>query len=598
MALRVLQIQLDTNTVQPEELPSVVEQEYVGGRGVAAWLLTHRLPAGTGPLSPANLLVFSAGPLTGTKVPATSTFVASTRSPLTGAIAHSWAQGAWGAALRRVGYDALTIQGRSENWCFITIDGSKVAVRPAGDLLGLDTVMTERVLRHALGADYRVVCVGPAGEAGVAYSNIVADGRFMAEPAGTGVVMAFKRIKAIAIRDGAAVQLAEPQRAQAVSTQITQRSANSAVAAGIKQYGSNYYLPFAKENGALTGYNGQQGRAHIHAITRTSLAQLAPREGFGCEGCPLPCHSRYVRPNGGAAVYPEIEAVAGFAAQCGITSLEGLAAVADRCLRLGLDTASTSAALAFLMECQEQGLSRSGAIGWGDEDAILEAVERLGQKQEKRDMLSLGVGEMQEIFWGSSAWAPHVKGLAMPGLDPRSGQELALALATSPIGGDYRYSMDYAELLPERPAWVPDGASSPQHPDGKVARLIWHERFAAALDAAGVCRRLALLAYQVMPADLTELLSAALGRPFGSADLARLGERIVTVERLFMQAHSTVSSADMLPTRWRTEQLGDGQAAGHLPALDSMLPEYYKRHGWDAKGTPPAKRLAELNIET
>jgi aldehyde:ferredoxin oxidoreductase len=597
MALRVLQIHLDTNTVQPEELPSAVEQEYAGGRGAAAWLLTHRLPPGTGPLSPANLLVFSTGTLTGTAIPATSTFVASTRSPLTGAIAHSWAQGAWGAALRRAGYDALTIQGRSENWCFITIDGPKVAVRPAGDLLGLDTVATDRVLRHALGADYRVICVGPAGEAGVAYSSIVADGRFMAEPAGTGVVMAFKRIKAIAIRDSAPVRVADLPRAQAVSAQIAQRAGSSPLAAGITQYGSNYYLPFAKENGALTSYNGQQGRAHIHGITRTTLAQHAPREGFGCEGCPLSCHSRYTRPNGGTAAYPELEAVAGFAAQCGITSLEALATVADRCLRLGLDTASTSAALAFLMECQEQGLSRTGAIGWGDEDAILEAVERLGQKQEKRDMLSLGVGEMQEIFWGSSAWAPHVKGLAMPGLDPRAGQELALALATSPIGGDYRYSMDYAELLPDRPAWVPDGAPSPQNTDGKVARLIWHERFAAALDAAGVCRRLALMAYQVTPADLTELLSASLGRPFGSADLARLGERIVTVERLFMQKHSTVSSADTLPVRWRTEPLGDGLAANHLPALDSMLPEYYKRHGWDAKGTPTDKRLAELNIE-
>src|SRR5699024_10295301 len=110
-------------------------------------------------------------------------------------------------------------------------------------------------------------------------------------------------------------------------------------------------------------------------------------------------------------------------------------------------------------------------------------------------------------------------------------------------------------------------------------------------------RRLALMAYQITPADLTELFSATLGRPFGSADLARLGERIVTVERLFMQAHSTVSSADTLPARWRSTPLDDGQAAGQLPALDSMLPEYYKRHGWDATGKPTDKRLAELNIQ-
>jgi aldehyde:ferredoxin oxidoreductase len=106
---------------------------------------------------------------------------------------------------------------------------------------------------------------------------------------------------------------------------------------------------------------------------------------------------------------------------------------------------------------------------------------------------------------------------------------------------------------------------------------------------------LALLAYQVTPGELSELLAAALGRPFSGADLARIGERIVTVERVFQLRYGT-EQADRLPARWGETPLQDGRAAGHLPALDDMLPEYYRRHGWDEQGRPTAKRLADLNI--
>lgn len=597
MPLRVLRIQLDTHTIQTETLPESVEQDYLGGRGAATWVLAHWLPPNTGPLSRANLLIFSAGPLAGTGLAATGGFTVTTRSTLTGAIAHSWGQGDWGAALRRSGFDLIVLEGQSAEWCYVLIDAGEVSVCPAAELLGLDTVATAKAMHEQYGEDVRTVALGPAGEAGVGYSSIVAEGRLMAEPAGTGAVMGVKHVKAIAVRGGKPVPVAEPQRAQAVIASISKRIAGSELAGGIRQFGSNYYLPYAKEWGALTGRNGQDGRAsNLQALTRTTLAQRGRRENFGCEGCPLPCHSHYVRRNGDPVAYPELEAVAGFGGRCGITSPDALILATDQCLRLGLDVVSTSAAIAFLTECQEHGLSRAATLTWGDEDAILAALGRLGVRQEKRDMLSLGVGEMQEIFFGSATFAPQVKGLAMPALDPRALHEVALAIATAPTGGDYRYAMAYEEMLVEPPNWLPDEPSHPQAIKGKASRLIWHERFAASLDAAGLCRRLALLAYQVTPAELAELISATLGRTINVLDQAKIGERIITIERTFLLKYATVSSADRLPPRWIEEPLKDGRAAGHLPALDDLLPEYYKRHNWDEQGAPTAKRLAELGI--
>jgi aldehyde:ferredoxin oxidoreductase len=595
MPLRALRVSLDTSQSLPEDLPATVEQQYLGGRGAATWMLANKLAPVIGPLAPANLLIFSAGPLAGMGLPATGGFVASTRSPLTGLTAHSWGQGRWGGALRRAGYDLLVLEGQSADWCWIQIDGAHVEILPAGDLRGLDTVATARAIQERLGEEYSVLCVGPAGEAGVAYSSIVADGCFMAEPAGTGAIMANKRVKAIAVRGSTPIAPADARRAAAVSASIARRIATSELANGIRQFGSLFYSEHANEWGALTGRNGQDGRLpQIQAFSREALAQRGKREPRGCEGCPLPCHSSYVKRTGEPVAYPELEALSGFAGQCGISNADSLIFANDQCLRLGLDVVETCASLGFMMECQQEGLNRSGTLPWGDDEAVLAALARLGQKQEKRDVLSLGVGEMKEIFFGSEAFAPQVKGLAMPGIDPRAMHEIALALATAPIGGDYRYAMVYEELLPEPPPWLPDEPSHPQAIKGKATRLIWHERFAAALDAAGLCRRLALLAYQVMPAELTELLSAALGRSIAGGELARLGERIITVERLV--ARRGGAPPDELPARWSETALSEGRAAGHLPALDDLLAEYYRRHGWDEAGDPAPERLSELGI--
>jgi aldehyde:ferredoxin oxidoreductase len=595
MPLSVLRIALDNRNAQRQELPASVEQQFLGGRGAAVWLLAQLVPPDIAPISPGNVVVFSSGPLMGAESIG-SGFMATTRSPLTGLIAHSWAIGRWGSMLRRSGADLLTLEGRSPDWCYIQVDNGQVTIHPATDLLGLDTYATSQAVKQRLGDDYSVIAVGPAGEAGVAYSSIVADGLHMAEPAGTGAIMAHKRVKAIAVRGTTPIAPADPQRIDTVIAGIQKRIATSDVATGMRQYGGSlYYLAPAMERGLLSGHNGQEGvLPHLASFDRGMFAQRGKRESRGTEGCLIPWTTAYIRRSGEPMAYPELEAVAGFGAACGISNPDTLIIANDLCLRLGLDVVSTSAALAFMMECQQKGLSRSGNLTWGDGDAMLAAIRRLGQRHEKRDVLSLGVGEMQDIYYGSGHFAPQIKGMAMPGLDPRASEEIALAYAASPIGSDHRYAMSYEWLLPEPPAWLPDGNHS-QAIRGTVPRMIWHERFTAAIDAAGICRRLALMAYQVAPSEATELLSAALGRPFSGVEVAKLGERIVTFERLM--AVSYESDPDGLPHRWEHDPLESGPASGKLSPIVDLLVDYYRRHSWDEYGAPTSARLAELGIE-
>jgi aldehyde:ferredoxin oxidoreductase len=377
---------------------------------------------------------------------------------------------------------------------------------------------------------------------------------------------------------------------------VTKRIAGSDLAAGIRQYGgSAFYAAAAYERGLLSARNGQSGElGHAQAIDRSVLAQRGKREPRGCEDCPLPCGSYYIRRNGEPMAYPELEGIAGFGAACQIANPDTIIIANDLCVRLGLDIAATASALAFMMECQQKGLSRSGNLSWGDGEALLATIRRLGQRQEKRDVLSLGVGEMQDIYYGSGTFAPQVKGMPMPALDPRGLEELALAYAAAPIGSDHRYAMSYEGLLAEPPAWLPEG-SQPQAIRGTVPRLIWHERFAAAIDAAGVCRRLALMAYQITPSEVTELLSATLERSFSGVEVAKLGERIVTFERLLAVRYA--ADPDNLPHRWTHDPLEQGPALGKLPALDELIAEYYRRHGWNEYGEPTPARLSELGID-
>lgn len=596
MPLRILRVALDTQETHVEELPAEIEQLVLGGRGAATWWLTHRLPPNTGPLSPANPLIFSVGALAGMGLPATGGFVVSTRSPLTRLIAHSWGHGSWGNALRRAGFDLLVLEGQSSAWCVLQIDDGAVQFLPAEGVAGSDTRTTNQQLLEQLGEDYRIACLGMAGEAGVAYSSIVAEGAHIAEPAGTGAIMAHKRVKAIAVRGTGQRTPADAERVAAVFAGIERRIAASELASGIRQFGSLFYSDHAAEWGALTGRNGQEGRIpHLAALGRVAFGQRGKRVPSSCDDSPLPCNNSYVKRNGEPMAFPNLEALAGFGGWCGIANIDSVIFANDLCLRLGLDPVAASAAIGFMMECQQRGLNRSGTLPWGDDDAVLLALERLSQRQEKRDVLSLGVGEMKEIFFGSENFAPQVKNMAMPAIDPRAMHEIALAVAASPIGGDYRYAMAYEELLAEPPPWLPDEPSHPQAIKGKAVRLIWHERFAAALDAAGFCRRLALLAYQVMPTELTELIGAALGRTFTSGELARLGERIVTLERVFARRDG---APDTLPARWLETPLSEGRASGHLPALDDLLGEYYRRHGWDQAGDPTPERLHELGLAT
>ena len=69
---RLLSVDLTSGASRMEPLDAGTARRFLGGNGLAARLLYDRVPPGTGPFAPENVVVFSVGPITDTTVPGNS----------------------------------------------------------------------------------------------------------------------------------------------------------------------------------------------------------------------------------------------------------------------------------------------------------------------------------------------------------------------------------------------------------------------------------------------------------------------------------------------------------------------------------------------
>ena len=75
-----------------------------------------------------------------------------------------------------------------------------------------------------------------------------------------------------------------------------------------------------------------------------------------------------------------------------------------------------------------------------------------------------------------------------------------------------------------------------------------------------------------------------------------VGERIVTLARMFNLREGFTSKDDILPKRSLKEPLPSGPAKGQVLDLDTMKAEYYQLMGWDENGIPTEERLKKLGL--
>jgi aldehyde:ferredoxin oxidoreductase len=185
----------------------------------------------------------------------------------------------------------------------------------------------------------------------------------------------------------------------------------------------------------------------------------------------------------------------------------------------------------------------------------------------------------------------HVKGLELPGYDPRSLKTMALGLAVSPRGACHNRSGAYEADF--------SGEVDRLHGDsGRGPLVAASEDFAAVLDSLIVCKFLRKC-FTDFYAEAAEILTRVTGWDYTAAEVRRAGERIHTLKKLFNIREGWRPDNDWLPERLLTESLPTGVARGvglSRDELREMIRGYYAARQWDEHGFVPERKIDQLEI--
>ena len=612
---RVLVVDLTRRTVEPQVLDPGLARKFVGSRGLNSWLLVDQMVPGADPFGPDNVLVFGAGPLTGTGFPTSARYTVSARSPLTGLLGDSNSGGYFGPELKRAGWDHVVLRGRADRPVVLWIRDDQVALRDADDLWGLDTwETTDALARQAGGPKIRVACIGPAGERLVRYAAIINERHRAAGRSGMGAVMGAKRLKAIAVRGTGRVRLADSAAFRATARRASQQIQADPGFAARSEHGTASLMALLSYLGTDSTRNSQAGHFEGHeAIGADALAERYWLERTGCAACPIRCSHAYRVTEGPYAGTsgegPEYETLNALGSKLGIDDLAAILHANSLANRYGLDTMSLGTTIAFAMECYEAGLlSREEADGleltWGNHKTMVALTHCIARREGLGDLLAEGSRRAARALGrGAERYAMHVKGMELPASDPRGSLAAALSYAVSSRGGDHLR----AGFVKVAKKWRPEDALrlvgtadavDAANPAGKAALVRWEEDLCAVADSLGVCLFICSSLLAVTMGDFAAALSQVTGWDVDEGELWRVGQRVTTLERAYNLLHGLRPEDDGLPARFLEQPLADGPAAGRkVVDLARMVADYYAARGWGAGGVPEPSELRALGLE-
>ena len=567
-----LRIDVSTGCADRVPLSETLLRRYIGGSGLGTRLLLDEAGAAIDPLSPQAPLVFAFSPLVGTPLTTSAKFAVVSRSPLTDRINDSLAGSGFALAGKHCGCDAFVIVGRADALSVLVIDNGQVQLRSGEALQGASCPETEDELRASLGADYRIASIGPAGERLVRYATISHDRRH-AGRGGSGAVLGSKNIKAIAVRGTQRCEWAHPEELVELSREISNRSFGPATAK-YRELGTAANLLTLNRFGALPTRNFQSGT--FDQAARLSPAELGvrhPRMRASCTACTIGCEHLYELDHGNS-VRVEYESLFALGALCGIADGDTVLRASQRCDEAGIDTISAGGTIAFAMECVDRGLLEAEWLTFGSGDALLRAIDLIGCREGIGDLLAEGSRRVATaVGQGSMAFAPQVKGLEIPGYEPRALQTMALGLAVGSRGADHNrsgaYEVDFSDRVDRRHATL----DSVQH-------AIETEDRAALMDSLILCKFLRGV-FSDFYGEAAEMLRRVTGWNVTAGELHDTARRIVAAKREFNVLAGWTPEEDTLPERFLTEALpNDAAAELTRERLRQLVAEYHRQRGW------------------
>jgi aldehyde:ferredoxin oxidoreductase len=497
--------------------------------------------------------------------------------------------------LRYAGVDVLIVRGASEKPCYILIDNEHIEILDAEPLWGLDTKEATRTLNRMY-RDLHVATIGPAGENQVLMACVINDFARAAARGGPGAVMGSKKLKAIAVRGTTSrVHIGNPGLFDKIVREANLLIGERGV--GLRANGTPGVVEIANATGILPTYNFQTAYfPEASAIDAKAWKELRIKHQ-ACFGCAMSC-SKINRKNDVVGEGPEYETIYAMGSNCGNSDIGSILRLNDLSNRLGMDTISTGATIAFAMELYQREIISTADTGglkleWGKADIMEELITQIAYKKGIGKFLSEGSWKAARHFGPPALqYAMHVKGLELAGYDPRGALGMGLAYATSNRGACHlRAMMHVVEVF-----------------QGKLDRFSWNEKavvlkelqdISSVIDSLVMCKFAARHGFDNSPEKIGLLLESIFGENWDAQQVSSAGERIYNLERLYNFEEGFYRKDDNLPDRFFNEPVPDGPTKGHcmdIEGFERALDEYYYLRGWDTNGRPKVAKLHSLGL--
>lgn len=572
-------------TIKPT--PPELKKSYIGGRGFGIRLLTDMVDPKIEPLSEKNIVVFAAGPLTGTGIPLGSRYEVSTISPLTGTAMSGNSGGVFGWKMKKAGFDAVVISGKSKKPVYLFLDNGKAELRDAAHLWGKTTGQTtDAIVDELKDPTVRVSCIGPSGEKLVLFACIINEKTRAIGRGGIGAVMGSKNLKAVVARGDQPIKAADEVGLKTVKDRVKKKIEENGIAKGLHDYGTAVLVNILNENYLLPTRNFQTAHfSEAEKISGETMSKTILKKPKGCYACIVQC-GRVHEFDGETGEGPEYEPDWAFGADCGVDDLKMITRANNICNEYGLDAISAPATIACLMEMAEKGYVNH-PIRFGDAKGMLKLVEQIAKREDIGDELAEGSFRFATKY-GHPEFSMSSKKQELPAYDPRGIQGYGLAAATSVRGGDHVYAYMISPEILGAPEKI-----DPYLIKGKPQWVKTFQDLTAAIDATGMCL---FTSFALGAEDYADLLTATTGVKIDTEELLKVGERIWNLQKLYNIKRGFGRKDDTLPDRLLTEPLKEGAPAGQVSRIHEMLDEYYALRGWDAEGIPKKEKLRELGL--
>lgn len=579
---KILTLNLNDRSSKVEPLDPKDARMCIGGKGLGAHLLTNLVTKGTDPLSPSNAIVVAIGPLTGTRAPTSNRYGAFFKSPLTGIWGESYAGGHLGPHIRRAGYDAVIVTGRSNHPTYVSILDDAVSFHDASGLWGMNTIETEDAVRKDLGEEKaRVMTIGPAGENMVRFACVCNDYYRQLGRAGAGAVMGSKNLKAMAFLGTGRIELADEEKFEETVREIFAKIPKDGP---MTKLGTPRMVNAQNALGVFPTHYWQKGFFDAHAsINAPTMAKEILDKNKACWNCPVACGKMSSVKDGkyaGTVVEgPEYETLFAFGGLCELADIKAVAKMNEACDLLGLDTITAGNTIGFAMRAYELGKIQSPfPIKFGDDEVTLKLIEMISRREGIGGTLADGV-RMAAGNLGLDDIAVHVKGLEPPGYDPRGYNGMALSYAIGVRGADHLRSTSYAYEM--------SNVSDRFMVGGKAAFVKGLEDKLAVVDSMVICC-FVRDAYEWE--DLAKLYTYSTGLEMSSVQIKETGAKAVDAARRFSTREGMSRKDDSLPKIFHEAPFTDGSSKTHVVVkadFERMLDEYYHARGWTSDGIPP-----------